>query len=129
MRRTALAVAAALAIYGCHGHDRPVGTQPTPLSVKGASEADQASATPERENMRIQGPHSSAADPAELARNGRTCSTDADCTGRLRCVSYYGVTGRELRQCLFPCADGCPEGFICQIQMPDGPTNTCSPTR
>jgi len=127
--RTALAVAAALAICGCRGHDRPVGAQPTPLSVKGASETDQSSAAPDRENMRIQGPHSSAAESGELARNGKTCATDADCTGRLRCVSYYGVSGRELRQCLFPCSDGCPEGFTCQMQVPDGPINTCAPTR
>jgi hypothetical protein len=127
---TALAAfAAALAISGCAGHDRPVGAQPTPLSVKGPSDADQPAATPERENMRIQGPHSSAADAGELSRNGKSCATDADCSGRLRCVSYYGVAGRELKQCLFPCGDGCPEGFTCQIQLPDGPTNTCSPTR
>ena len=126
MTRTALAALAALAVGGCRGHDRPVGEQATPLSVKGPSGG---SATPEAENMRIQGPHSSAADSGEVARNGKTCSTDADCTGRLRCVSYYGVTGRELRQCLFPCSDGCPAGFTCQVQVPDGPTNTCSPSR
>ena len=126
MIRTSLALAAALAICGCAGHDRPVGAQPTPLSVKGASGT---SATPESENMRVQGPHSSAADSGELARNGKSCSTDADCSGRLRCVAYYGVTGRELRQCLFSCADGCPAGFACQIQVPDGPTNTCAPAR
>ena len=126
MTRAALAAAAALAICGCAGHDRPVGAQPTPLSVKGASGA---SAIPENENMRIQGPHSSAADSGELSQNGKNCATDADCAGRLRCVSYTGVAGRELRQCLFTCADGCPQGFTCQTQAPDGPTNTCSPTR
>ncbi|HYV67259.1 MAG TPA: hypothetical protein VE964_13530 [Myxococcales bacterium] len=129
MIRAALAAAAALAICGCAGHDRPVGAQPTPLTVKGPSGADQPSATPEKENTRNQGPHSSAPDAGELSRNGKSCTTDADCSGRLRCVSYYGVSGRELKQCLFPCADACPEGFTCQIQIPDGPTNTCAPTR
>jgi len=125
--RAALALAAALAVAGCRGHDRPVGTQPTPLSVQGGSSNDQpARATPERENMRVQGPHSGAADSGELARNGKSCSTDADCDGRLRCVSYYGVSGREIRQCLFPCADGCPAGFTCQVHVADGPTNTCA---
>ena len=129
MIRAALAAFAALAISGCRGHDRPVGTQPTALSVQGAAAKEQGSATPERENMRVQGPHSDAADSRELASNGKACSSDADCSGRLRCVAYQGVSGRESRQCLFPCTDGCPAGFSCQVQMPDGPSNTCAPTR
>ncbi len=130
MIRAALAIAAALAVSGCRGHDRPVGTQPTPLSVQGAAAKDQqARATPERENMRVQGPHSDAADSSELAQNGKSCSTDADCFGRLRCVAYHGVSGREIRQCLFPCNDGCPAGFSCQVQVADGPTNTCARNR
>jgi len=128
--RAALATAAALAVSGCRGHDRPVGAQPTPLSVQGAAAKDQqARATPERENMRVQGPHSDAADSSELAQNGKSCSTDADCFGRLRCVAYHGVSGREIRQCLFPCNDGCPAGFSCQVQVADGPTNTCARNR
>jgi hypothetical protein len=129
VRGAALLVAAALAAAGCRGHDRPVGAQPTPLSVQGSAAQDQSGAVPERENMRIQGPHSSAADSSELAANGRGCSADGDCSGRLRCVSYFGVSGREMRQCLFTCADGCPVGFTCQVQVPDGPTNTCAATR
>jgi hypothetical protein len=127
--RAALAIAAALAVAGCAGHDRPVGTQPTPLTVQGAAARDQVRATPERENMRVQGPHSEAADSGELAKNGKACSADGDCSGRLRCVSYRGVAGRELRQCLFPCTDGCPSGFACQMQVADGPSNTCAATR
>jgi hypothetical protein len=129
VRGAALLIAAALASAGCRGHDRPVGAQPTPLSVQGSAGQDQSGAVPERENMRIQGPHSSAADSSELAANGRSCSADRDCSGRLRCVSYFGVSGREMRRCLFTCADGCPAGFTCQVQVPDGPTNTCAATR
>ncbi len=129
MTRAALAIAFALAVCGCRGHDRPVGTQPTPLSVQGAAAKDQARTTPERENMRVQGPHADAADSSELAKNGKSCSTDADCSGRLRCVAYHGVSGGEIRQCLFPCTDGCPSGFSCQVQVADGPTNTCERVR
>src|SRR6266478_3541289 len=50
-----------------------VGTQPTPLAVQGVAAKDQAPATPERENMRVQGPHSDVADSGELAKNGKTC--------------------------------------------------------
>ena len=129
MTRAAMAIAAALVAAACHGHDRPVGTQPTALSVQGAAAKEQARTTPERENMRVQGPHSEAADSSELTKNGRSCSTDGDCSGRLRCVAYRGVTGRELRQCLFACADGCPPGFACQMRVADGPSNTCERVR
>ena len=129
MSRAALAIFFALAVSGCRGHDRPVGTQPTALSVQGAAAKDQARMTPERENMRVQGPHSDAADSSELAKKGKSCSTDADCSGRLRCVAYHGVSGDEIRQCLFPCTDGCPSGFSCQVQVADGPTNTCERVR
>ncbi len=129
MTRAAMAIAAALVAAACHGHDRPVGTQPTALSVQGAAAQEQARSTPERENMRVQGPHADAAESGELAKNGKTCSTDADCSGRLRCVAYRGVAGSELRQCLFPCSDGCPAGLTCQMQVADGPSNTCAPTR
>jgi hypothetical protein len=121
--RAALAIAAALALGACRGHDRPVGSQPTPLSVEGSK--DQTRGTPERENMRVQGPHADAPSPGELRKNGASCASDADCSGRLRCVSYHGVAGREMRQCLFPCADGCPVGMACQVRVADGPVNTC----
>ena len=107
MTRTAVAVAAALAICGCRGHDRPVGAQPTPLSVKGASETDQSSAASDRENMRIQGPHSSAADSGELARNGKTCATDADCTGGMKCCYPCGIPGCKYA-CVMPLQGMCP---------------------
>ncbi|TMB08319.1 MAG: hypothetical protein E6J64_02255 [Deltaproteobacteria bacterium] len=129
MTRAGVAIAAGFLAAACYGHDRPVGTQPTPLSVQGAAAKDQVRATPERENMRVQGPHSEAADSSESAKNGKTCATDADCSGRLRCVAYHGVAGREVRQCLFPCTDGCPTGFTCQMQVADGPRNTCASTR
>ena len=129
MTRAAMAIAAALMAAACHGHDRPVGIQPTPLSVQGAAARDQVRAAPERETMRVQGPHSEAAESGELAKNGKACSTDRDCSGRLRCVAYRGVTGREIRQCLFACADGCPPDFACQMQVADGPSNTCERVR
>jgi len=108
----------ALGIASCYGHDRPIGETPTPLSVKSSAAQPQAPDRVERTD---------AADAAELAKNGATCSADSDCTGRLRCVSY-NVSGRELRKCLFPCGDGCPSGWNCQI-VSDGPTNTCARAR
>ena len=114
----------ALAMASCAGHDRPIGAQPTTLSVKNAGAEQQAPAP--RADM--QGSHSDAPDANELAKNGTTCSADSDCTGRLRCVSYTGVTGREMKQCLFPCGDGCPTGWNCQI-VTDGPSNTCARAR
>jgi hypothetical protein len=66
---------------------------------------------------------------AEREREHKTCEVDQDCEGRLRCVAYRGITGRELRQCLFSCLDGCPEDYSCQKQVADGPSNTCERTR
>jgi hypothetical protein len=124
--RIAAAAALALGIASCYGHDRPVGETPTPLSVS-SSGSTQSQAIANRERMNVQGPHADAADPAELAKNGATCSADSDCTGRLRCVSY-SASGREMRKCLFPCGEGCPTDWNCQI-VSDGPTNTCARSR
>jgi hypothetical protein len=125
----ALAILAALAFPSCRGHERPVGIQPTPLSVKDSAAQQQAQATPERENMRVQGPHADAPGSDELAKNGKPCSGDRDCAGRLRCVSFTGVAGREMRQCAFSCLEACPAGWICQPRVADGPSNTCAHAR
>jgi hypothetical protein len=117
-------VVLALSLASCYGHERPIGTQPTPLAVK-ASGAEQQSPAPRAET---QGSHTDAPGSTELAKNGATCTADSDCTGRLRCVSYTGVGGREMKQCLIPCSDGCPTGWNCQITT-DGPSNTCARAR
>jgi hypothetical protein len=115
----------ALALASCYGRpERPIGAQPTPLSVK-SSGTDQQALAPRAD---VQGSHSDTPDASELAKNGANCSADSDCSGRLRCVSYTGVAGRELKQCLFPCGDGCPTGWNCQITT-DGPSNTCARAR
>jgi hypothetical protein len=121
--RIIAAVALALGIASCYGHERPVGDMPTPLSVKTSAAQSQAQSTADREQMSAQG-----ADATELAKNGASCSADSDCTGRLRCVSHTGAAGREMRQCLFPCGEGCPSGWNCQITS-DGPSNTCARAR
>ena len=124
--RLAAAAVLALGMASCYGHDRPVGETPTPLSVSSGSQ-QQGQPSAAREQMNTQGSRADAADPAELAKNGATCSADSDCTGRLRCVSY-SASGRDMRKCLFPCGDGCPAGWNCQI-VSDGPTNTCARAR
>jgi hypothetical protein len=116
----------AFAVVAC-SHPSYVGHEPTPFIVKGAGEpAPQAQqeAAQKRDAMAVQSAHASATS-AELAKNGKSCSADGDCTGRLRCVAYRGVAANELRQCLFSCLDGCPEGWSCQTQQADGPKNTC----
>ena len=122
--RVLAAAALALGMASCYGHDRPIGAQPTPLSVKSSGTEQQAPAP--RADM--QGPHVDAPESKELAKSGANCSADSDCTGRLRCVSYTGVAGREMRQCLFPCGEGCPTGWNCQI-VSEGPSNTCARAR
>jgi hypothetical protein len=124
--RLAAAAALALGMASCYGHDRPVGDAPTPLAVK-SSGSQQSQAMRDREQMNVQGPHGDGPDAAELAKNGATCSADSDCAGRLRCVAY-SASGRDVRKCLFPCGDGCPAGWNCQI-VSDGPTNTCARAR
>jgi hypothetical protein len=64
---------------------------------------------------------------AEHEREGASCQSDQDCTGRLRCVSYRNIAGREVHQCLFTCGDGCPSGYDCAPDIVDGPKNTCVP--
>ena len=114
----------ALGLASCYGHDRPIGTQPTPLAVQ-SSGAEQQAPAPRAD---LQGSHSDSPESSELAKNGANCSADSDCTGRLRCVSYTGGAGREMKQCLFPCGDGCPSGWNCQV-VTDGPSNTCARAR
>jgi len=81
--RVLAAAALALGMASCYGHDRPIGAQPTPLSVKSSGTEQQAPAP--RADM--QGPHVDAPETNELAKNGSNCSADSDCNGRLRCVS------------------------------------------
>jgi hypothetical protein len=119
--RLLAAAALALGMASCYGHDRPIGPQPTALAVKTSGTEQQAPAP--KADMQGAQPDSN-----EMAKNGATCSADSDCTGRLRCVSYTGVAGREMKQCLFPCGDGCPGGWNCQI-VTDGPSNTCARAR
>lgn len=123
--RSLAVLAVALGMASCYGsHDRPIGAQPTPLSVK-SSGAEQQAPAPRAD---MQGAHVDAPEAGELAKNGANCSADSDCSGRLRCVSYQGTAGREMRQCLFPCGEGCPTGWNCQI-VSEGPSNTCARAR
>ena len=125
MRKAALAIAF-LALAGCHHrHERSVGPEPTPLVIQSTSVgAPVVSATEGRTQT-----EQVATTSAEREREHRRCEVDQDCEGRLRCVSYRGVTGRELRQCLFSCLDGCPEDYSCQKHVADGPSNACARTR
>src|SRR5690349_959288 len=117
----------ALLLAAACSHPSYVAPEPTPFVTKDADAppppAQQAAAR-DREKMPVSNPHA-VATSAELAKHGRSCTSDADCVGRLRCVSYYGVAARELRQCLFSCLDGCPEGWMCLKDVADGPSNTC----
>jgi hypothetical protein len=110
----------ALAFAAC-SHRSYVANEPTPFVVKQAGDAD---AGQKADAVAAQNAHAPVAND-ELSRTGKACNTDKDCAGRLRCVSYRGVAGRELRQCLFSCLDGCPDGWTCQMRMADGPDNTC----
>jgi hypothetical protein len=128
VRTGALAIAL-FALAGCyHRGDRVVGPEPTPFVIQSASSSVVASAA---------SPAADGRDPtepvgatsAEREREHKTCEVDQDCEGRLHCVAYRGITGRELRQCLFSCLDGCPEDYSCQKHVADGPSNTCERTR
>jgi hypothetical protein len=124
-----LLAAALFALGACSGrHIRNVGTEPTPFVIQnGTSSSGPAVAAPgsdSRSESELAG-----ATAAERNREHRGCEIDADCEGRLRCVSYHGVSGRELRQCLFSCLDGCPDGYSCQMQVADGPSNVCQRAR
>jgi len=123
--RTGALCFALLASAACYHHrERVVGAEPTPFVIQSTT---------------VSAPHPSAsiaddAEPervssAEREREHKRCEVDQDCEGRLRCVAYRGVTGRELRQCLFSCVDGCPEDYSCQKHVADGPGNTCARTR
>jgi hypothetical protein len=128
LRTGALAIAL-FALAGCyHRRDRVVGPEPTPFVIQSASSSVVASAASPAADGRDQR-EPVGATSAEREREHKTCEVDQDCEGRLRCVAYRGITGRELRQCLFSCLDGCPEDYSCQKQVADGPSNTCERTR
>ena len=57
-----------LAAAGCSAHDRPVGTQPTPLAVQGVAAKDQAPATLEHGRANR---HSAALWPNRKRRSGQ----------------------------------------------------------
>jgi hypothetical protein len=121
----ALAIAL-FALAGCyHRRDRVVGPDPTPFVIQSSSSSVVgAVASPSGDDNEVARVTSSERD-----RENKRCDVDQDCDGRLRCVAYRGVTGRELRQCLFSCADGCPEDYACQKNVADGPSNTCARSR
>jgi hypothetical protein len=123
-----LLAAALFALGACSNrHIRNVGSEPTPFVIQNGTSSGPAVAAPgsdARSDSELAG-----ATSAERDREHRGCEIDADCEGRLRCVSYRGVSGRELRQCLFSCLDGCPDGYTCRMQAADGPSNVCAPTR
>jgi hypothetical protein len=124
------ALLCSLLLFAC-SHPSYVPTEPTPFVTKDADAAPppaQQAAARDREKMPVSSPHA-VATRSETAKHGKVCGTDSDCAGRLRCVSYHAVTGREMRQCLFSCLDGCPEGWACQGDVADGPSNTCVQTR
>ena len=132
MRAGALALV--LFAFGCsHNNERPkgnVGAEPTPFVIEngsGGGGSTVASTSGGREASASQQP--TAATPAETEREHKRCEVDQDCEGRLRCVAYRGVTGRELRQCLFSCLDGCPVDYACQMHVADGPSNACERAR
>jgi hypothetical protein len=120
----------ALLLAAC-SHGAAVPAEPTPFVTKDADAPPppaQVAAAREREAMPVSSPHA-VATRGEKAKQGKSCAADSDCDGRLRCVSYRAVTGREQRQCLFSCLDGCPEGWACQGEVADGPSNTCVQAR
>ena len=127
MKTGALAIAL-FALAGCyHRRDRVVGPEPTPFVIQSGSSAIVAAASPAGDGKDDSEPASVTA--SERDREHKKCEVDQDCDGRLRCVAYRGVTGRELRQCLFSCLDGCPEDYACQKHVADGPSNTCERSR
>jgi hypothetical protein len=126
VRTGALAIAL-FALAGCyHRGDRVVGAEPTPFVIQTSGVA--AAPVPALRDAPGDTEPAAATSP-EREREHRRCEVDQDCEGRLRCVGYRGVTGRELRQCLFSCLDGCPEDYSCQKNVADGPSNTCARTR
>jgi hypothetical protein len=128
VNRAALAVALFTLAACSHSHTRTVGTEPTPFVVQNSTVGG-AAAPSAGSDKRTDADSTTGATRAETDREHHTCEVDADCEGRLRCVSYRGMTGRELRQCLFSCLDGCPEDYTCQMHVADGPSNACERTR
>jgi hypothetical protein len=124
-----LLLAAALFTLGAcsHRHVRNVGTEPTPFVIQNSTGSGAAVAAAGSNAPSDSEPAGVTA--AERDREHRGCEIDADCEGRLRCVSYRGVSGRELHQCLFSCLDGCPDGYTCRMQVADGPGNVCERAR
>ena len=123
-----LLVAALCTLGACSNrHVRNVGTEPTPFVIQNGTGSGPAVATGSSDATSDNEPAGVTA--AERDREHRGCEIDADCEGRLRCVSYRGVSGRELRQCLFSCLDGCPDGYACRMQAADGPGNVCERAR
>jgi len=121
----ALAIAF-LALAGCyHRGPRVVGSEPTPFVIQSTAVAAPSSSVADGRDET----EPVSVTSAEREREHKRCDVDQDCEGRLRCVAYRGVTGRELRQCLFSCVDGCPEDYSCQKNVADGPSNTCARTR
>jgi len=121
----AWALLLALGSTACYHHrERVVGAEPTPFLIQST-----AVATPQATDSLADDTEPGGVTSAEREREHKRCEVDQDCEGRLRCVAYRGVTGRELRQCLFSCVDGCPEDYSCQKHVADGPGNTCARTR
>jgi len=124
--RTAALAIALFALAGCyHRRDRVVGSEPTPFVIQSTSVAAPSTASADGRDAT----EPAGVTSAEREREHKRCEVDQDCEGRLRCVAYRGVTGRELRQCLFSSLDGCPEDYSYQKQVADGPSNTCARTR
>ena len=124
MRTGALSIALLVSAACYHHRERVVGAEPTPFVIQSTTVAaphDSPSIADDAEAVGISS--------AERELEHKRCEVDQDCEGRLRCVAYRGVTGRELRQCLFSCTDGCPEEYSCQKHVADGPSNTCERTR
>ncbi|MGZ6143073.1 MAG: hypothetical protein ACXWLM_07025 [Myxococcales bacterium] len=63
---------------------------------------------------------------AEPSGYGEDCASGGACPGGLRCVAWRDIAGRERRSCLFECADGCPDGWVCAAVI-DGPFGVCQP--
>jgi hypothetical protein len=125
--RAALAIALFTLAACSHPHKRTVDAEPTPFVLQnGGVGGGGATAGSDK---RTDADSTSGVTPAERDREHRSCEVDADCEGRLRCVSYRGMTGREIRQCLFSCLDGCPENYTCQMHVADGPSKVCEQTR
>jgi hypothetical protein len=127
--RAALAIAFFLVAACSHKQARTIGTEPTPFVLQNGGTVGSGGASSAGSDKRTDADSTSGATRAERDREHQKCEVDADCEGRLRCVSYRGMTGRELRQCLFSCLDGCPEDYTCQMHVADGPSKVCEQTR